>query len=235
MDKSVKIWSYSSSQGFNLEINQTFSDEAFCVAFHPSGFHVVVGFADGIRMMNIFKKSLVSYKNISNIKNCREIVFSNGGHLFACQNNNNICVFKFYTAENPINYVFKKHNGLIRKISWLQDDTGFVSIGWDSALYFWKLDRPEPLWTYKRKNVEFTCVTTFFKEAQNETEPFVYVTGTDKSIREIKGHKKGDGLIEEGIVRTVFEQSVNLSQICLMQNRRAFFTCVEEKDRPGSI
>jgi hypothetical protein len=28
-------------------------------------------------------------------------------------------VFKFYTAENPINYVFKKHNGLIRKISWL--------------------------------------------------------------------------------------------------------------------
>jgi hypothetical protein len=83
--------------------------------------------------------------------------------------------------------------------------------------------------------VEFTCVTSFFKETQGETEPFVYVTGTDKSIREIKGHKKGDGLIEEGIVRTVFEQSVNLSQITLMHNRRAFFTCVEEKDRPGSI
>ena len=48
-------------------------------------------------------------------------------------------------------------------------------------------------------------MTSFFKESQGETEPFVYVTGTDKSIREIKGHKKGDGLIEEGIVRTVFE------------------------------
>ena len=102
-----------------MEINQTFNDEAFCVAFHPSGFHIVAGFADGIRLMNIFSKEMVSYKNISNIKNCREIVFSNGGHLFACQNNNNICVFKFYTAENPINYVFKKHNGLIRKIAWL--------------------------------------------------------------------------------------------------------------------
>lgn len=55
MDKSVKIWSYSNGQGFNNEINQTFSDEAFCVAFHPSGLQIVVGFADGIRMMNIFE------------------------------------------------------------------------------------------------------------------------------------------------------------------------------------
>lgn len=83
-DKTVKIWSYSNAGGLNLEINQTFMDDALCVAFHPSGFNIVIGFPDGIRMMNIFKDSLVSYKNISNIKNCREIVFSNGGHLFAC-------------------------------------------------------------------------------------------------------------------------------------------------------
>lgn len=38
MDKSVKIWSYSSAQGLQLEINQGFNDEAFCIAFHPSGF-----------------------------------------------------------------------------------------------------------------------------------------------------------------------------------------------------
>lgn len=235
MDKSVKIWSYSNGQGFNNEINQTFSDEAFCVAFHPSGLQIVVGFADGIRMMNIFEDQLSPYKNISNIKNCREIVFSNGGHLFACQNNNNICVFKFYTAENPISYVFKKHNGLIRKIAWLQDDTGFVSIGWDSVLYFWKLDSQEPKWMFKKKNVEFTCVTTYKAEGPNETEPYVFVTGTDKCIREIRGCKKGDGPIAEGVVVRVLEQSMNLSQIMVMHNRRAIFTCVDEKDRPGSI
>ena len=38
MDKTVKIWSYSSSNGFNLEIDKEYGDEAFCVAFHPSGF-----------------------------------------------------------------------------------------------------------------------------------------------------------------------------------------------------
>jgi WD40 repeat protein len=204
-DKTVKIWSYSNAGGLNLEINQLFMDDALCVAFHPSGFNIVIGFPDGIRMMNIFKDSLVSYKNISNIKNCREIVFSNGGHLFACQNNNNVCVFKFYTADNPLNYVFKKHSGLIRRISWLADDTGFISIGWDQALFFWKLDQPEPVWTYKKGNtVDFNCLTSYKADKSegpnDKNEPFIYVTGNDKSIRELKGFQKNpnnkDGLPE---------------------------------------
>jgi len=34
-------------------------------------------------MMNILDNKLVKYKCLP-IKECREIVFSNGGHLFAC-------------------------------------------------------------------------------------------------------------------------------------------------------
>jgi len=167
-------------------------------------------------MMNIFKKSLVPYKTISTIKNCREIVFSNGGHLFACQSNNNISVFKFYTAENPNNYVFKKHNGLIRKISWLQDDTGFISIGWDSVVYFWKLDQPDPIWTYKKKNVEFTCVVSFKSDTATASDlhPYVYVTGTDRSIHELKGYtpkKEGQAHVPEATVLSRYEQNFNLS------------------------
>jgi hypothetical protein len=29
-------------------------EEALSVAFHPSGFHIVVGFSEKIRMMNLF-------------------------------------------------------------------------------------------------------------------------------------------------------------------------------------
>jgi len=63
-DKTVKIWSYSPTLGFNLEINYEVRDEvsgknegeeALSVAFHPSGFHVVVGFSEKIRMMNLFQ------------------------------------------------------------------------------------------------------------------------------------------------------------------------------------
>jgi len=48
-------------------------------------------------MMNILDKQLVPYKSLA-IKECREIVFSNGGHLFACQSGFDILVYKFYTA-----------------------------------------------------------------------------------------------------------------------------------------
>ena len=50
----------------------------------------MVGFADKIRLMNVFQdnkppeEALVKYDDIPNIKSCREIVFSHGGHLFAC-------------------------------------------------------------------------------------------------------------------------------------------------------
>jgi len=96
-DKTVKIWSYSPSLGFELQINQTFAEEAKCVAFHPAGFQIVVGFFDRIRMMNVFADTILPYKDIL-IKPCSEIVFSNGGHLFAAMFQNFIHVFNFYTA-----------------------------------------------------------------------------------------------------------------------------------------
>jgi hypothetical protein len=88
---------------------------------------------------------------------------------------------------------------------------------------------------FKKKNVEFTCVTTYKAEGANEVDPYVFVTGTDRCIREIKGCKKVDGQVAEGIVLRVFEQSFNLSQIVVMHGRRAIFTCIDEKDRPGSL
>jgi WD40 repeat protein len=75
IDKTVRIWNFASR---TLEICEVFQDEAFSVAFHPSGFHLIVGFTDKIRMMNVFQKCLKSYKEIP-IKGCREVRFSNGG------------------------------------------------------------------------------------------------------------------------------------------------------------
>lgn len=81
-DKTVRIWNYQSR---SLEICEVFQDEANSLAFHPSGFHIIVGFTDKVRMMNVFQKTLKTFKEIP-IKLCREIRFSNGGHLFACTN-----------------------------------------------------------------------------------------------------------------------------------------------------
>jgi len=97
-----------------LEICETFQEEANSVAFHPSGYHIVVGFTDRIRMMNVFsEKKLSTIKEIP-IKSCREIQFSNGGHLFACTNNDVIQVYNFYTGENLPTMIFNEHESKVR-------------------------------------------------------------------------------------------------------------------------
>lgn len=142
-DKSVKIWSYTPSTGLKLDINKVFDDDALSVAFHPSGFHIVVGFNEKIKLMNVFQDDLIPFADIG-IKKCREIVFSHGGHLFACHNTNNIQVYRFYTAECPVQYNFRAHNGVIRSISWLDDDSGFVSSSVDADVIMWQLNlKPE--------------------------------------------------------------------------------------------
>ena len=73
-------------------------------------------------------------------------------------------------------------------------------------------------------NVDFTCLKVFKPDGEKGSHS-VFATGMDKSIREIK-----DG---EEIRR--FEQSVNLNQIEMMFNGHAFFTGVNEANKPGSV
>ena len=227
-DKTVRIWNYHTK---TLEICEVFQDEANSLAFHPSGFHVVVGFTDKVRMMNVFQKTLKTFKEIG-IKLCREIRFSNGGHLFACTNQHAISVYKFYTAECPPEYNFKDHSGKVRCIQWLDDDSGFISGGWDGAVCMWKLhpdqgnekngvDREaNPYQKYSLKNVNFSCVAN-----KPDSKTTFYAVGTDKSIKEI----------ENGKEKLRFEAGLNISQLVLMHGARAFFAGIAEDDKPGSI
>ena len=97
-------------------------------------------------------------------------------------------MYKFYTAENPSEYIFKNHIGPIRSIAWLQDDTGFVSSAWDSSVCMWALnpkDGKNPVWSKKMANVDFTCVKAYKPDGE-KASPKVFATGMDKSIRELQ-------------------------------------------------
>jgi WD40 repeat protein len=96
-DNTVRIWNYSTKQ---LEICEVYMDEPMSVAFHPSGLHLVVGFVDRVRIMNVYTRSLKQIPDVNiNFKGCREIKFSNGGHLFACTNGYSVNVVKFYQGQ----------------------------------------------------------------------------------------------------------------------------------------
>jgi len=78
-DRTVKIWNYVNK---TLEITYQLQEDALSVAFHPSGFHLIVAIQDKILLLNVLSKSLHQFKSLQ-IKGCREVQFSNGGHLFA--------------------------------------------------------------------------------------------------------------------------------------------------------
>jgi WD40 repeat protein len=59
--------------------------------------------------------------------------------LFAVANGLLIQVFSFYTAECPLNMVFKGHSGKIKSIVWSDNDTSFASTGIDGSVFEWRL------------------------------------------------------------------------------------------------
>ena len=92
-------------------------------------------------MMNVQKdgETLNGYKDINGFKNCSEIKFSNGGHLFAAVSGTTVHVFKFYTGENPPGMTFTGHTGRIRCIAWSKDDNFLVTCGTDGIILAYRV------------------------------------------------------------------------------------------------
>lgn len=109
------------------------------MAFHSSGFHLVVSLQDKIQMMNVLSKQIIVFKTITQ-KGCREVRFSHGGHLFACATSpNSIHVYNFYTGDCPQNMQCSGHMSKVRGIDWFEDDMGFASCAGDGFVFFYDL------------------------------------------------------------------------------------------------
>jgi cilia- and flagella-associated protein 57 len=58
-DRTVRVWNYGThAHEIKPDIIAQFEEEAYSVAVHPSGFSMVVGFSDSIRMLNILQEEL---------------------------------------------------------------------------------------------------------------------------------------------------------------------------------
>lgn len=111
------------------------------LAFHPSGLHLAVSFPDKIKLINIIDSDLVPYKELSQ-KNCYEVKFSNGGHLFAVVNSLMVQIYNFYTCEQPPNYQFKALGGRFQCVVWEEDDLGIFLGTSDGTVLYNKLEDP---------------------------------------------------------------------------------------------
>lgn len=135
-DRSIRVWNYTDR---TCELSKTFQDEVLSVAFHPSGLHLLAGFTDKLRLMNLLMDDIRAYKEFP-IKGCRECRFSNGGAYFAAVNGNTIQIYSTYSAESIGN--LRGHNGRVRSVVWSTDDSHITTAGMDGAIYEWRAEPP---------------------------------------------------------------------------------------------
>lgn len=212
----MRIWDYDKK---SLEIVQEFSEEAHGVAFHPSGFHIVVGFTDKLRFMNIIDKRIVAYKEFA-LKSCKEIRFCTGGHMVAAASGNTIHVFNFYTGECPPNFILKGQDTNITSIYWMSDDTGFLSANWNGTIERWKLKDGTGEVLFSLKGTKMNNVIEVM-----DKDRWVYAVASDKQIKEIKD-KTPARMMDAGVV---------LGDIIITRKQHYMIAGVEEKQKPGAL
>ena len=130
-DNTIRVWNYVDKV---QELCKHFADTAFSVACHPSGLHMLAGFNDKLRYMNILLDDVRPMKEI-NIKNCRECRFAKGGHIFAAMNVKLIQVYNSYTCE--MLHSLRGHSGVISSLTFTPDDRTLLSAGFDGRIYAW--------------------------------------------------------------------------------------------------
>ncbi len=138
IDKSVRLWNYLEH---TLEGMKYFTEEPYSVAFHPSGLHILVGFNDKLRLMNLLIEDIRPFKEFP-VKACRECQFSHGGQYFAAINGPTIQIYNTYSCEPMASF---RSNGKVKSIFWLSDDSGIVSAAMDGTVCEWDLKEEKAL------------------------------------------------------------------------------------------
>ena len=70
-DRTIRLWDY---QRWRCELSHECTEEPMAVALHPTGFQLLVGFKERVRVFNVLHKEMKVYREVS-ITKCREIQY----------------------------------------------------------------------------------------------------------------------------------------------------------------
>ena len=199
--------------------------------------YAVIAHLDRVKIYTIHQDDVTpSQFSHHEIKGCTEIQFSHGGHLYAINDeDNNIQVFKFWQNERPAEWIFSGHQSPVRSICWLDDDTGFASVGQaDHSVILWKLAPNEQgnrkQWVYRNPGTQFyDCQVREEEPDKGSNVPKIVVIAACRDeggcIREI----------HDGRSRQKFETGSRYAQLKLMHGHKAFFAGIQSEGQAGSI
>jgi len=133
-DQSICIWNYLTKK---LEIVKYFNSPIYSVSLHPSGLHILGGFEDKLKLLNVLMDDIEPYKDFHIVRSCRECRFANGGHIFAAVNGDKIHIYSTYSGE--LISILRGHNQKIRSLYFNLSDTSLISAGAEGAVYEWSM------------------------------------------------------------------------------------------------
>ena len=187
----------SSTFSCALELCERFPETPLCVALHPSGHILLVGFNDKLRMFYIHRDTLEKAREFP-LKNVRDVSFSYGGHKFVAAHGNCAKIFDTYTGTNVS--TLRGHSSKVRRVKWTSDDENVVTIGADGCCYRWELHGVDALSGEHKRNAEharkgcrYDDVALLPKELGNG----VFLVGSDRTLKELDGEKFGTGSCRE--------------------------------------
>lgn len=194
VDKTVRVWNFLKKK---LEVCKFFDDEVWCIACHPTGLRLLVGFKFRLCMCNVLVNDLHICTDFP-VKNCREVRFSPGGQYFAAVVVNRIQVYNAYSFE--LIGSLQGHSSMVKSICWTKNDLGLVSAGFEGAVYEWKLEG------LKREDAEDNVVKSIAYSSlrYDDTTGMIAAVGSSKQSE--------PGIISEG--------EVTLRQILRGQEQR---------------
>lgn len=211
-DSSIRVWNYAENK---LELKKYFPEPPMSIAMHPSGLHVLAGFSDKLRLLNLLVDDIRTFKEFP-IKNCRECTFSHGGHRFAVANGNNVEVYNTFTFELVVQ--FKGHNNKIRSIVWSLNDLKLTSCGNDGAVYEWDVEQGTRVGENVLKSCSYNCV------ACTPDASTIFAVGSDKSLKEISQNAI---VKEQPTANKLHQKDVMLTQVAMSQSGRLLLAATE--------
>lgn len=141
------IWQYSSHPGqLYLQTVKSLTDMIQAVAFHPSGFYLVIGHQDRVKVYTVHPDDVApAHFEHLDVRGCSEIQFSNGGNMYALNDDDNrVQIYSFWQNCRIPNGMLTAHTSPVRQIHWLNDDTGLITVGKDDhQVILWKLKPDE--------------------------------------------------------------------------------------------
>ena len=218
-DQCVKVWSFQSTRSVTEKssweckvTHKAENDEPYCVAFHPSGLQVLVGFKDNVQIYNVLNNHLDEARPTRlNLKNSKLIRFAPGGQYFAVSFGISIEVYNSYTFE--LVKTLMGHIRRVRSLTWFDNNFLYTS-GEDGSIYGWDIGLG--------KKVDETTVQkcVFSGIASDRQRPIVCAAGNDKKLYEVRRNDQGETeystceILGEDLVTELIISNANNALIC---------------------